>query len=507
MATQTIAAESFPLRLGAREDFDRARTALRAAEFDDKTICRVMKIEGMADLGRGDMSKDDLSQLPADLALFIRLFIIMEGVERQTVENVLAANTLRSFLALDLLRLGNAGILKEQYYTPVFFYPVSNLLIASDRHDNPDGSEFVPPSDIVFPAIYAGTLHFLRLIGKSPVQDAVDVCSGSGVGALLLSRTAERAVASDVTARAEHYAEFNRRMNDCQNVEILTGDLYSSVEGRTFDRIIAHPPYMPSLHDTTLWRDGGETGEFLVRRLVEELHGYLRAGGTAYIQCLGLDTKDGQFEERARKWLGKAGEEFDVFFAYGNEKSPERVAREIVARARDAEPSDTARLEEAFARIGTIRLVYGALVLHRRTEEYRDDAPWTTRVQISNETQGESLEWLMDWHRRTLREGFYENLFTARPRVAPYLLVNVTHAVVEGELVPARYTLEAVAPLISAMQIDGWVVPIIAGFDGKKTVEEVYQTAREANATPDDFMLEDFARLVAMLVERCYLMM
>lgn len=510
MATQTIAsAESAPLRIGAREDFARVRDALNAADFTDATICRVMSITEMSHLGGGNIKEADLVTLSAsqpEIVLFLRLFIIMESVSREEVENLLGTELVRSFLALDLLRIGEAGTLRERYYTPVFFYPVKHTFIASDRHDSPDGSEFEPPSDIVFPAIFAGTLNFLRLIGKSPAGDVLDLCSGSGIGALLLSRKATRAVASDVTPRAAHYATFNALMNDCANVEIVTGDLYATVEGRVFDRIIAHPPYMPALHDTTLWRDGGEVGEVLVQRIVAGLPQHLRAGGTAYILCLGIDTKDGQFEERARAWLGESADEFDVFSAYGEESTPQSVAESIVNRARGAEASDQARLEQAFERIGTLRLVYGALVIHRRAENHKSDPAWTTRVRISKETQGENLEWLLDWHRQQTREDFLEKLTTARPRLAPFLIVNVTHAVTDdGELVPARYMLEAVAPLISVMKVDGWIVPLITGFDGQRTVAEVHTMAREAKAIPDDFMLEDFARLVTMLTERCYL--
>lgn len=507
MTGQTIAAESVPLRIGAPEDFARVRESLRAAEFDEATVCRALKIPDMAELGRVKMKDIDFASLSVEFALFIRLFVLMESVSREEVEKKLAPDVLASFRALDLLRVGNTLNITERYYTPVFFYPVANLLIASDRHDNPDGSEFTPPPDIVFPAIFAGTLRFLRLIGKSPATEVLDLCAGSGVGALQLSHNAKRAVASDVTARAAHYAEFNALMNECPNVEILTGDLYAAVEGRTFDRIIAHPPYMPSLRDATLWRDGGETGERLVRRIVEGLPQSLRTGGTAYIVCLGIDTKDGQFEERARVWLGTTHEEFDLFFAYADEKSPKSVAQNIVARASDAEESDAARLEHAFEQIGTVRLVYGALVVHRRAQEFRNDAAWTTRLRISTEAEGEHLEWILDWHRKQMRAGFLERLQTARPRLAPFLLVEVKHGVVEGELVPARYTLEAVAPFISAMNIDGWAVPLIAGFDGEKTIAEIHTTARANKAMPDDFMLEDFTRLVAMLIERCYLVL
>ena len=117
-------------------------------------------------------------------------------------------------------------------YAPVLLYPVGGFLIASDRHNSPDGSPFVPPADIVFPAIFAGTLQFLGLVPSGPMEAALDLCSGTGIAAMMMGRTAGRAVAADITARATHFAHFNRLLNDCPNVAIVQGDLYAPVAGR-----------------------------------------------------------------------------------------------------------------------------------------------------------------------------------------------------------------------------------------------------------------------------------
>ena len=54
----------------------------------------------------------------------------------------------------------------EEFYTPVFFYPVAECWIASDRRDNIDGAPGPSQPDLVFPAIFTGTLNFLRLIAE-----------------------------------------------------------------------------------------------------------------------------------------------------------------------------------------------------------------------------------------------------------------------------------------------------------------------------------------------------
>src|SRR5439155_15523128 len=218
--------------------------------------------------------------------------------------------------ALDLLRPGALG----HCYSPAFVYPVAGFVIASDRHDSPDGSDLVLASDVVFPALDAGTLRFLGVIPRSPARDALDLCAGTGIAALVLSRHVERVVAADITPRAGHFATFNARLNGRTNVEVVQGDLYQAVAGRTFDRIVAHPPYVPSLGLAKIYRDGGATGEALIRRIIEGLPQHLRAGGMFCALTQGLDTKDGPFEDRVRRWLGDSSAEFDIIFAVDEER-------------------------------------------------------------------------------------------------------------------------------------------------------------------------------------------
>jgi SAM-dependent methyltransferase len=335
MNETTEAAQVFPLRAGSAEDFARVESLLKSSAFDEASVCRLLHIREMADLSSVKPDEVDLAAAgSARLALLVRIFLFSQALPRAEVEPLIDAAALESLMALDVFRSAvfSADRKTESYYSPVFLYPVTGLLIASDRHNHPDGSAFLPPPDIVFPAINAGSLAFLRIIPKTQTASALDLCSGSGVAALALNHCAERVVASDITARAVHFADFNRLLNRCNRVEVRQGDLYSGVAGEMFDRIVAHPPYVPSLSKTVIYRDGGETGETLVRRIVEALPQHLRPGGTYYSMCVGLDTDEGGFEQRVRSWLGESQDEFDVIFAFSDERSPARFVREVTLR-------------------------------------------------------------------------------------------------------------------------------------------------------------------------------
>jgi methylase of polypeptide subunit release factors len=74
----------------------------------------------------------------------------------------------------------------------------------------------------------------------------LDLCSGTGVGALVAEATAERVTAVDITERCRP-ARFNCWLNGGRRVDIRQGDLFDPVKGERFDRILAHPPCVPAL--------------------------------------------------------------------------------------------------------------------------------------------------------------------------------------------------------------------------------------------------------------------
>src|SRR5215213_8085875 len=486
--------ERLPIRFGSKADFEIVVSSLRQASFDEQTIQRTLKIKTLSDVGSVKASDVDFTGVSAELQIFIRLFLFQRLVSRQEAENVLGRSTLEAFLALGLLGIDEFGA--DQLYAQVLLYPVAGFLVASDRHSNPDGSSFQPPSDIVFPAIYAGTLRFLELLPKTPVDEALDLCAGSGIGAFVLSRYSRRAVCVDITERATQFALFNRQLNDLTNVDAFCGDCYDAVDGQTFDCIVAHPPYVPSLDVAAIWRDGGLTGELLVRRIIEGMPKHLRAGGTFCLVTMGLDTEEGPFEVRARTWLKDESQNFDVIFASTNERTPQEVLRELCERAGNLDVDGAKLIEAAFNAAGVKKLPYGALVMRRHARagaRAGERQPWTLRTTLSDETNGSDFEAAFALHQRLLDQEFLAELAHMRLRLAPRLQVIVTHVVHEGELVPAEHIFETDKPFTARGRIDGWMVPLFTRFDGERSPRDIYEQAQANGELPDGFAFEPFA--------------
>src|SRR5262245_8407381 len=197
----------FSINLGKQEEFVRLASALRGVGYDEETLCQTFTLAEIADIGSIHEAAVDAAHISDRLRTLIRIFLLMSLLPRDTVERTLGSESFDLLFSLGLLGSGEFG--HDKVYAKVLLYPVAGFWIASDRYSNPDGSTFNAPPDIVFPAIYRGTLCFIRLIPRSFAIDVLDLCGGTGIAALVMSRSSKRTVSSDITARATRFARFN----------------------------------------------------------------------------------------------------------------------------------------------------------------------------------------------------------------------------------------------------------------------------------------------------------
>ncbi|GAA4156725.1 methyltransferase [Gryllotalpicola daejeonensis] len=125
------------------------------------------------------------------------------------------------------------------------------------------------------------------LIIGSDVELALDLGTGCGIQAMHVSRFARRVIATDISARALEYAEFNARLNGIEGIEFRLGSLFEPVAGERFDRIVSNPPFVitPRVADVPEYeyRDGGFTGDELVQRVIAGVREHLAPGGVAQL--------------------------------------------------------------------------------------------------------------------------------------------------------------------------------------------------------------------------------
>src|SRR5204863_2145445 len=75
----------------------------------------------------------------------------------------------------------------------------------------------------------------------------------------------------------------------------------------------------------------------------------------------------------------------------------------------------------------------------------------------------------------------------------------------DGTLAVTEIVLKSDRPFRSVTGIEPWMLQLVRGFGQGLTARAVYEAARGAGQLPEGFGPDDFATLVAMMVERGYL--
>ena len=492
--TAFVAAKDSPLHLGRGDDFSRVRNFLQTAAFDELNVCRALGVKSMGNLGAADWKKCPLEAVPPPLRWCLQVFMRGQFADHHESRTICGPEIFDAFCSLGLLR--PARKIPTAVVCPVWLYPCDGFLIASDRTDDPDGDVFQPGEDVVFPAIYPGTLRFLELLPDAQKGEALDLCGGSGIGALHLSRNAQSATTTDLAERSAVFANFKGHLNGI-NLESVCGDLYEPVRERQFGLITAHPPFVPAVGPNMVYRDGGDTGEEITRRIVAGLPAHLRPGGTCVILCVAIDTEKATFEKRAKEWLGPEQDHFDL--VYGCEKilSVDEVIASLRRGQKSPNDHETQKLSERLRSINTRQFPYGALFIRRLTGAAAQEP---LRLQLTPAGRAADFERVLAWRELARRPDFSAWLVNLRPRLANQLELTIRHAMRDGELVPVQCTFAVEAGFQAALRPDGWIVPVVARLNGGKSVREIFEEARSANELPSAFTLDAFAGLVSQMI-------
>lgn len=128
---------------------------------------------------------------------------------------------------------------------------------------------------------FAQVIHDHLQRTATPVQRAVDIGCGSGVGALLIARAAQHAQVSavDINPLALRYTAINAALAGVSNLSLASSDVLDGVDG-SFDLIVANPPYMFDTAQRAYRHGGGALGAQLSLRIVEEACERLNPGGS-----------------------------------------------------------------------------------------------------------------------------------------------------------------------------------------------------------------------------------
>ena len=139
----------------------------------------------------------------------------------------------------------------------------------------------------------------------------LDLGTGCGIQALHASRHAQRVIGTDISRRALEFARFNALLAGIGALELREGSMLEPVADERFDLVVSNPPFVITPRTPGMpayeYRDGGRSGDAIVRELVEGVGAVLAPGGVA--QLLGnWEVRTGeQWHERVGAWLDASG--------------------------------------------------------------------------------------------------------------------------------------------------------------------------------------------------------
>jgi methylase of polypeptide subunit release factors len=482
-------------RLAADDDFAAVRQVFHSCGYDERGVVGRLEIEEIARFKSIRQGRRTALDMQGPIDVLIRLFLDGEIVQDAVARTLLPEAAIESLAALNLVAPapGPPGA----WLSTVLIYPGFGLLMTSDRAPAPNLSNAPLPPDAVYPAVIENTREFIAALPETACEALLDIGTGSGIAALLAaSRYARHAWGADITPRAVHFAEFNRRLNGLANASFVAGDMYAPVEGMTFDRIVAHPPYVPAAKTRLIYRDGGEDGEQILRRAVEGLPRFLRPGGSFRAMAMAADCEGETFEQRIRKWLGASECEFDLVLVSHWLREPALFIANTRSHG-DVPADEVVYLEELWKRRKVQFLFHGRILL-RRFAETRPAV--TARVQKGNGMTRDHVEWLLDWETRARNRGSLEWLMGLRPSIAPQCRLAVQHVVHEGRFAARDFVLSCPSPFDADCRVEPWLAALVSACDGRRTVRDHFEEAARPGQLQANYGAEDFAAIVVSML-------
>lgn len=347
------------LRFAGDAVFRQVRGSLHELGFNEETLRERYFFKGIP----GDLAVfPRASQKPAgtlsSLDVLVHLFLGEEPLPAELVTERLGETLVSALRAADIIRIDDDSFCRPS----IRLEPFEDLLVCADLVLSGSSRR----SDFVYRSWDFSAQSYARMVPLMPCGSFLEMCCGSAYICLRMARSfAESVCGVDSNPRAIHFAEFNRRLNGIDRVvELHSGDLFAPIAGRTFDRIVAHPPYMPARDNGLMYKDGGPDGEQISSRLLRALPQHLSEEGSFHGFLLLSDRKDAPAEARVREMLGADEHLFDVALLTMLEETPaaflsERPDPDFFSKTNES-------LREAARILGIVRFVKAFLTIRRR---------------------------------------------------------------------------------------------------------------------------------------------
>lgn len=188
------------------------------------------------------------------------MFFLNNDMKREEVFRFFSEEDINSFIKSSILSKSNGS-----YKFNIKLIPYKNMILSK-------GAGWFGKDSVIFAE------HLTKDLNGMSFDKTLDLCSGTGIQAMVSRKYSKRVTASDVREKSVQNAILNSKINNLKDITFLTSDLLKDISGK-YDLIIANPPYGIVSKDP----DDKEYGLHTVFELIENLDNYLENGGVAKI--------------------------------------------------------------------------------------------------------------------------------------------------------------------------------------------------------------------------------
>ncbi|MCK9792927.1 methyltransferase [Isoptericola sp. 4D.3] len=263
-----------------------------------------------------------------------RLFLLGDEVTRGALDRALPGLGAEGARRLGLVSVAGEGagdavraVVDLRPYAAVDARGEASWWLSSDLSELATGGRLA--TDHVLGTGGASTT-LAQVTTRTPVGRVLDLGTGCGVQALHAARHARAVVGTDLSLRALGFARFNLALNapsagraadsgETAEIELRHGSMLEPVAGEAFDLVVSNPPFVITPHAGAAgrtvadalgdyeYRDGGRSGDDLVRDLVRDVGQVLAPGGVAQLLGNWEHRRGEPWADRVGAWLDEAG--------------------------------------------------------------------------------------------------------------------------------------------------------------------------------------------------------
>lgn len=239
--------------------------------------------------------KKEIMKVDIDKQKILSFLLLGEPIKRKYLDSQLSSECIEYFYATEILNQD-----EEDYW-------LNNFVLTSymNCYFFVSTPFFYPTCKNKMPCPYIGrdTFWLTRAIVNRVHGRVLDLCTGSGIQAIISAKVASEVYAVDIDEKVLEIARLNsflNRVND--KITFLHGDLYKPVKDKgQFDFILSNPPFIPIPNEVNypVSGDGGEDGLTVVRKIYLGYNNFLFENGQGFMigQAIGTEESIFMFDE------------------------------------------------------------------------------------------------------------------------------------------------------------------------------------------------------------------